>query len=201
MIIYLITNNVNGKQYVGQTVRELDERLREHRRNTKSLIGKAFRKYGKNSFTIEVLHHTEEFEKLQELEMFEIESRNTKSPNGYNIVNGGQGSMGYKHSEESKSKMSMIKKESYKGDGNPFFGKSHSEETRKHLSELRKGIYVHEGRDINFRKVKVQNLTTGEVFNSVKEAAASCGAQPTHITRVCKGKRKSAKGYVWSYLR
>lgn len=200
MIIYLITNTVNGKQYVGQTIRTLNDRLKEHRRNTNSLIGRAFKKYGKGSFEVEILHQTDDYEKLQELEMLEISTRNTITPDGYNLALGGEGTKGYKHSEKSKDKMSKIKKESYRGNGNPFFGKTHTEETKKHLSEIRKGKYVHEGREVNFRKVKVCNLSTGEVFNSVKEAAASCGAKPTHITRVCKGKRKSTRGYVWGYL-
>ena len=46
MIIYKITNNVNGKIYIGQTVRTLEERLSEHKRKKVSLISKAFDKYG-----------------------------------------------------------------------------------------------------------------------------------------------------------
>lgn len=200
MIIYLITNKVNGKQYVGQTIRTLNERLREHRRNTKSLIGKAFKKYGKDSFEVEILHQIDSFDKLQELEMLEITSRNTLAPNGYNIALGGEGTMGYKHSDKSKDKMSHIKKEAYIGKGNPFFGKTHTEATKKHLSEIRKGRYVHEDREVNFHKVKVCNVSTGEVFDSIKSAGEAYEIAPTHITRVCKGKRKTAKGYVWSYL-
>ena len=36
MIIYLLTNKLDGKAYVGQTRRTLEERLREHQRDRKS---------------------------------------------------------------------------------------------------------------------------------------------------------------------
>ena len=43
--------------------------------------------------------------------------------------------MGYHHKEKSKEKMSVAKKASYIGDGNPFYGKTHSEESRSLMSE------------------------------------------------------------------
>ena len=47
--------------------------------------------------------------------------------------------------------------------------------------------------------VKVRNVETGEVFNSVKEAAREYNLKETHITRVCKGKRKTTGGFHWCY--
>ena len=200
MIIYLITNKLNGKQYVGQTVRSLDERLREHRRSKKSLGGKAFKKYGKDAFVTEILHETYDIVELNRLEAYEIAQRNTLAPKGYNIASGGDGTLGYRHSKEAKDKMSKARKGKYSGKDNPFFGKQHTEETKNHLSQLKKGKYIHEGKDVKFHTVKVLNVTTGEIFDSIKDAALSCDAKPTHITRVCKGRRKSTRGYVWSYL-
>lgn len=200
MYIYLITNNINGKQYVGQTVQTIEERFREHCRKTHQVIGKAIAKYGKENFTVEELHHTEDFDKLQELEVLEIESHNTLVPNGYNVVKGGGGTVGYKHTEETRANMSEIKKAQYIGESNPFYGKKHSEESKAKMSAARKGTWVHEGREVNYHTVKVINKTTGETFNSIKEAAKASGVLATHITRVCKGRRKSAGGYEWSYL-
>lgn len=58
--VYLLTNTVNGKQYVGQTTRGAKYRWRDHqhdakRRGNKSVLGRAIRKYGATSFTITVL--------------------------------------------------------------------------------------------------------------------------------------------------
>ena len=56
----------------------------------------------------------------------------------------------------------------------------------------------------NLRKphhtVKVLNVETGEVFNSVKAAAEKYGLKDTHITRVCKGKRKRTGGFSMGIL-
>lgn len=43
-------------------------------------------------------------------------------------------------------------------------------------------------------------LSEGRVFNTMKEAAIIYGADLSHIVKVCKGKRKSAKGHVFAYL-
>ncbi|AHL19603.1 group I intron endonuclease family protein [Enterococcus phage VD13] len=200
MYIYLITNNINGKQYVGQTARTIEKRFNEHCRKNHQAIGKAIAKYGKENFTVEELHHTEDFEKLQELEIIEIESRNTLAPNGYNLVEGGGGTVGYNHTEETRAKMSKIKKAQYNGKSNPFYGKKHSEESKAKMSAAKKGIWINEGREVNYHTVKVINKTTGETYNSIKEAAEASGVLATHITRVCKGRRKSAGGYEWNYL-
>ena len=55
MIIYKITNNINGKIYIGQTTQSLANRWSQHTKE----ISKCFRmkaaikKYGKESFSIE----------------------------------------------------------------------------------------------------------------------------------------------------
>lgn len=47
---------------------------------------------------------------------------------------------------------------------------------------------------------KVENIDTGEVFDMIKHASEKYNIEATHITRVCKGKRKSAGGYRWKYV-
>lgn len=66
---------------------------------------------------------------------------------------------GKKHSEETKAKMSSLKKEKYKGSGNPMFGKKnpylvernkkgHSAEIRLKMSKKRKGrIWIKRGNE------------------------------------------------------
>lgn len=48
--------------------------------------------------------------------------------------------------------------------------------------------------------VKVLNVETGEVFDSVKAAAEKYGLKDTHITHVCKGKRKRTRRFQWEYF-
>ena len=110
MIIYKVTNNVNGKMYIGKTISSLGRRITEHNKAakkgiTKSIFHYAIRKYGINMFTFEVICRCASLTELAVAEVQYIEKQNTRVPNGYNITMGGDGVGGYKHTEQSKEKM------------------------------------------------------------------------------------------------
>ena len=134
MIVYAITNNTNGKRYVGQTIRTLQERWTEHCKKTSdcSAIANAIQKYGKECFTISTLHIANFIEELNKKEQEFIKEFNTLKPNGYNLTTGG---LNYLRSSETKRKFS----EGQKGKKNHRFGIKASEETRKRQSESHKG--------------------------------------------------------------
>ncbi len=88
MIIYKITNLINGKIYVGQTKFSVEKRFKEHAKSD-SLIGRAIRKYGEENFKAEVIETCQTFIELNEREIFWIAKLNCKVPNGYNIADGG----------------------------------------------------------------------------------------------------------------
>ena len=44
-IVYVLRNRINDKYYVGQTIQSIYKRMRDHRYNKKSLIGRALNKY------------------------------------------------------------------------------------------------------------------------------------------------------------
>ena len=71
-VVYLIFNKVNGKMYVGQTVRTVEERFKEHAKRKTTLIGKAIRKYGAENFSIEVLKRCYSKAELDAWEIFFI---------------------------------------------------------------------------------------------------------------------------------
>lgn len=105
MTIYLITNRVNRKQYVGQTKSSLKRRFNQHcdKRN-KTAISYAILKYGRENFSIEVIReNVNSMDELNELEIRYIKDLNTISPNGYNVEYGGKCSP---PSEETKRKIS-----------------------------------------------------------------------------------------------
>jgi group I intron endonuclease len=94
--IYLVTNLVNKKRYVGQTSRTVERRFIEHIRkgdyecNT-SLLSKAIKKHGKEKFMIEVI---EQFNNITQKELDAAEIKYIKQfdclmPNGYNKSPGG----------------------------------------------------------------------------------------------------------------
>ena len=193
---------LNGKVYIGQTVRTLNERIAEHKRKRNSLLGQAIRKYGDACFSFEIIDEAGDIETLNEKEKYWITFYDCEVPNGYNQCNGGANTAGYHHKDSSKEKMRIVKKEAYRGVGNPFYGKKHSEEAKAKMSQARRGrTLTDEWRTkigYGLRK-KVINLDTGEIFESVKAAAGQYGLKDTHITRVCKGKRKSTGGFRWSH--
>lgn len=119
--IYLITNSINDKVYVGQTWGALNARLSEHKyssNRTRSKIGNAIAKYGKDSFRIEAIAITFEQVDADRWEQYFID-RYDSIKNGYNIKEGGSHG---KHSEETKEKM--------RGENNPMFGRKWSDEQK-----------------------------------------------------------------------
>lgn len=94
--IYLITNKVNGKKYVGQTIHLVYDRWKEHRRdakdNKRTALHGAIRRYGADSFNVETIDKADTVEGLDEKEKFYIQKYETEDPDmGYNLKPGGQG--------------------------------------------------------------------------------------------------------------
>ena len=87
-IVYVITNRINGKNYVGQTTRTLEQRFTEHAK-ADTLLGKAIQMDGAENFSREVLEMCRTQEQLDEREKFWIAKLDCKFPNGYNTQSGG----------------------------------------------------------------------------------------------------------------
>lgn len=88
-VVYCITNQLNGKQYVGITGRSLQQRFAEHCK-ADSYIGKAIRKHGVENFMIKEIDEAETKQDLREKEMMWIEKLGTFG-RGYNLTIGGDG--------------------------------------------------------------------------------------------------------------
>lgn len=109
-VIYLRTNLINGKQYVGQT-------KNMHRRNYSwnclkhkygnQLLTDERNKYGLDNFKTKILKECDDSE-LDQYEKYYIEKYNTIYPNGYNSNSGGK--INFKHSDETKKKISESNK-------------------------------------------------------------------------------------------
>lgn len=100
-IIYCFTNQINNKQYIGQSICQKNERYNNHKSSYKnknsneynSPLHRAFRKYGFENFTYEILaNDISDVNILNQLEIYYINHYKTLIPNGYNIENGGKNS-------------------------------------------------------------------------------------------------------------
>lgn len=92
--IYKITNKINNKVYIGQSV-NIKRRWKDHIRGNKkcsSLIHSAINKYGVDSFDFEVLFEFNRvnYDLMNILEIAYIKYFNSLSPNGYNLDSGGK---------------------------------------------------------------------------------------------------------------
>jgi group I intron endonuclease len=127
MIIYLITNTINGKRYIGQTNQNLSARWWSHKnRENCSALHSAILKYGKENFTVETLFNVPTRELANEFEKEYIIRYCTLVPNGYNIQPGGDDRPPMSEEQKERLRKQMT--------GNKFcLGLSPTEETRQKL--------------------------------------------------------------------
>ena len=92
--IYKITNKVNGKSYIGQTIQNVKERFYQHcatkcsKAVSNMAIHRAIKKYGKSNFTVEVIEEIDSAN-LNDRERYWIRYYDSYN-NGYNSTEGGQ---------------------------------------------------------------------------------------------------------------
>lgn len=84
-VIYKITNKTTGKIYIGKT-KNLVLRIRDHKCNKKSYLGRAIQKYGFDDFIVETIYETDDEQDLEAKEYEFINKFASKSPNGFNCT-------------------------------------------------------------------------------------------------------------------
>jgi len=95
MVIYKVKNKINGKTYIGQTIQVLGKRIGQHLKeskndkNNKPFLN-AIKKYGIENFDWEIIDEASSLDELDEKEIYWIKQLNSITPNGYNILGGGQ---------------------------------------------------------------------------------------------------------------
>jgi group I intron endonuclease len=133
--IYIIENKVNGRAYIGKT-KVPEKRWRRHKDaaskcNEKSFwLYKAMSKHGVENFEFRIIdEHEDEAYALKVLEPMWIKRMKDAGVHLYNMTAGGDGTPGFEHTQETRSKISASNK-----------GRKLSAEQRKHLSDINKGI-------------------------------------------------------------
>lgn len=152
--IYKITNQINGKIYIGKTILPIEKRLKRHfylaDRQTNRHLYDAINKYGKENFIIELIEECE-YSLANEREIFYISLYNSNNNEfGYNMTIGGDGG---RMPEESLKKM-ILKKTGIKL----------SEEHKRKISEANKG--------------KIPHLMTDEIKEKISNSLKRIGCRP-----------------------
>lgn len=165
--VYLVTNTINGKQYVGKTIKSIAKRWDDHchasNRGSKLLFHTAIRKYGSDVFVIKEVY---ESSNEDDLLLFEIDLITKLETNisGYNMTSGGEGTGGRILSKISKSKISSAAKRSWQKNRS---GHKMSEEAKKNISEAMRKSWA--GRKDRSRKGKpVSEETKRKISEAMK---------------------------------
>ena len=161
MIIYCITNLVNGKKYVGQTRTQLERRWSSHKKSSRQPSGqkhapvlyKAISKYGIDNFKIEEIDKADNQEHLNDLEEIWIAKLGTTDrKRGYNISWGGASSP----TSESRAKLSAALK------GKPAWNKGKPLSSSHYQNIQASGIWANKGPLSEETKRKIGDGRRGE---------------------------------------
>jgi group I intron endonuclease len=187
--VYKITNKVTNKIYIGITNQGSGARYRHHwyesRIGEPSPIHRSMAKYGEDNFTLEIIDFADTYDELKEKEKYWIKQYNSTDKSiGYNLTEGGDGTFGRKHSEDTKEKIRQ-----------KALGRKVSEETKKKMSETRLGKCSDKQREHLLKLTvgqskKIYQYDTdfnliGE-YNSIKEASKITGIDRNTIGRQLK---------------
>lgn len=203
MIIYKVTNKINGKIYIGQTTMPLQKRwyLHCHKSSGCTALHRAIEKYGSENFSVQQIDVACSREELNLKEQHWVEHYNSIVPHGYNLKTGGNTPT---YSAESRRKMSLNHAD-VKGTNNPRYGVHLTLETRQKISDSNTGKCLSEEQKEkcflhNPRRKMVKNIDTGVVYLSCNLAEKQCGFPHGAISRVCRGEGKTTHGFHWCYV-
>lgn len=184
-IIYKITNLINNKIYIGQTIRSLIDRINDYKNGLgNDYLNNAFKKYGFDNFKFEIIETASSIDGLNEKEIELISKYKTTDKNiGYNIAYGGKNSI---PSQETLDKMSKAHKGIKQTDmwinkrihskgtkEAKKYGKEKTEEEKKYLS-------------INSPKYWLGKKRDDETIKKISETKRKNGASDKMIEKFAK---------------
>ena len=192
--VYVHTCTANDKSYVGQTTQGMAKRWHLHLRCARSprtpayrgLIARAIRKYGEDAFEHQILARAQSQAELDNLEKIWIILLQTKTPNGYNLADGGYAAAGHVVSPEVREMLSAKQKANW---DNPEYRTAHTGYKWDHKQSAE-----HIETRISVLRGKKQS----------KETIAKRIAKTTGMTRspeICEKMSQSHKGLKWSDAR
>lgn len=164
--VYMYTNDLNGKVYIGRTKNTLEKRAQRDGANYResTRFYEAISKYGWENFTPAVLADNLTLEQANELEAYYIGLyKSTDAALGYNIQLGGND---HTISDAGKVRISQKAILRYKDPAsNPMFGRKHRQDSIERMSEKKRGK---------------KNPMYGKTWNETQRER--CGCKGRHLT-------------------
>ena len=204
MCIYLRTNKINGKQYVGQTtnLKQRENAWLYRKTYAGEAINNAREKYGTDNFTFQILRECKTINELNEWEKYYINQLNTTSPNGYNLTDGGEGRLHSKISEETRYKMSLA----HSGEKNIMFGRTHTKEARDKIRYSRLGKKGHIQTEETKKKISEthkgnKNPNFGKPLSDKTKAKLSASMKGRKTSEETRRKMSEAAKNRWKKLK
>lgn len=193
--IYKITNKLNNKCYIGQSI-DIERRWKEHIASIKSKkqnqIYLAFRKYGLTNFSFEIIELCEE-QDLDEKEMYWIKYYDSYN-NGYNMTIGGEGKRLDYDYITSQYKIYKTMQDTA----------LHSNCSIQTVSNALKAYNItpnyngSTGIGHQIKQIDPQTLKVIKIYNSISQAMQEVGAKNNAaISKVISGQMDTAYGYIW----
>lgn len=169
--IYLTTNLINGKKYIGQHQGEINDGYLGSGVHLKQ----ALNKYGKENFKKEIIEICNTEEELNEREKYWINKFDAvNNKQFYNVSEGGQG-------------------RNTRGENHPLYGKHHTDEAKKKMSEAKRNNpeymeyfinMVKEKHPKNRIKMYDKNKNYIRTFESQLEVVKFLGQESNHTQRL-----------------
>jgi len=177
--IYCIENLKNNKKYIGKSI---DIKIRfighksklKHNKHENIYLQSSWNKHGEENFKFYIIEECLESE-LEIKEVYYIKKLKTKTPNGYNLTDGGEGLAGLKFSDDHKNKIRLSN-----------LGKVVSSETRELL------------RMANLGKHKSKETIEKIRINAAKTTLGLFGCENPSYSQKRKGSKSKYMGVVWN---
>lgn len=208
--IYKITNDINDKIYVGKTLYTIEKRWREHRRDylqrryENRPLYAAMRKYGIEHFSINIVEEIFNINIINDREIYWIEYFDSFN-NGYNATKGGEGSV--RANYQLIYDLYINQQLSYKQIKELTGYDTVTIQTALLSYNITKEDIKQNAIKRNSKAVVQIDIKTNKVIASFPNCAAAQEAMTngaschsgSHISAVCRKKRKTAYGYKWEY--
>lgn len=200
-VIYKATCLITGKSYIGQTIKSLEERKREHYKAKDNFpFHLALKKYGPENFNWEILEDKILPQDLDEKEIYWIEFYNTYCQ-GYNATRGGDNTQNLDNWREKNpdkvlenAKNGLLYAQKY--------NKEHREEHLANLAKARPLALAARRRKVRCIELDLEfeSLSAAEEWSKTIDNPNKQIANHQHISKVCRGQRHTAGGYHWQYI-